>query len=215
MIHKNIEQTSLEWFQIKWGKVGGTASKGLFVKSDTLFIELLSQHLEEFEPSENFTNEAMQRGKDLEPFAVEYAQKYTGIKFNSVGWIQSDENSILGISPDGITDCETIAIECKCFGRKKHTEILVSNEIPSENVHQLIHYFTVNPKLEKLYFCAFRPEAPKNFIKELTLESEINLGTNAKPKITTIDEAVKLSKKNAKALENRLKKAVNELTTKF
>lgn len=211
MVYKNIKQKSLEWFELKWGKIGGTLSKGLFVKSDTLFIDILSQKLEEFEPSDSFENEHTQRGNDLEPFAIEYLEKYTGLKFNSVGWIQSEKNELLGISPDGITDDLKIACETKCFARKKHTEILIKNDIPLDNIYQLVHYFTVNPKLEKLYFCAFRPESVKNFVKELTLKSEVNIGTKARPKIMTIEAVRDYSLEFADELLKRINKTKEDL----
>lgn len=211
MIYKDLKQKSLEWFEIKWGKIGGTASKGLHTKGDTLFIDLLSQHLEEFEPSDSFENEHTQRGNDLEPFAVEYLEKYTGYKFDSIGWIQSEQNELLGISPDGITEDLKVACETKCFARKKHTEILLTNEIPLENVHQLVHYFTVNPKLEKIYFCAFRPESVKNFVKELTLESKVNIGTKARPKIMTIEAVRDYSLEFADELLVRINKSKEQL----
>lgn len=211
MIYKDIKQKSLEWFELKWGKIGGTASKGLHTKGDTLFIDLLSQHLEEFEPTDSFENEHTQRGNDLEPFALEYLEKYTGYKFNSIGWIQSEENELLGISPDGITDDLKIGAETKCFARKKHTEIILNDEIPLENTHQLVHYFTVNPKLEKLYFCAFRPESVKNFVKELTLESKVNIGTKARPKIMTIEAVRDYSLEKANELLNRINTSKQQL----
>lgn len=187
--YKEIEQGSIEWFEKKWGKIGGTLSKGLFVKSDTLFIDILSQKLEEFEPSESFTNEAMEHGTFNEPFAREYLNTYTNLTFKETGWLQSDENELLGISPDGITEDEKTACEIKCFGRKNHLLVLVENDIPLTNIFQCIHYFTVNPKLEKLYFIAFRAESVKHFIKELTLESVVNIGTKARPKTMTIEAA--------------------------
>ena len=64
IVHKKLDQKSLEWFEVKWGKVGGTLSKGLHTKGDTLFIDLLSQHIEEFEPSDSFENEHTKRGND-------------------------------------------------------------------------------------------------------------------------------------------------------
>ena len=193
IVHKKLEQKSLEWFEMKWGKIGGTASKGLHVKGDTLFIDLLSQHIEEFEPSDSFENEHTQRGNDLEPFAIEYLEKYTGYKFEQFGWLQSEENELLGISPDGLIEDLTVACETKCFARKKHTEILLNREIPLDNIHQLVHYFTVNPKLEELYFCAFRPESVKSFVKVLTLDSIVNIGTKAKPRPFTVKEVRDLS----------------------
>lgn len=201
---KNIEQGSLEWHALKWGKIGGSASKGLFIKSDTLLIEILSQRLEEFEPTDSFTSEAMERGNELEPFAREYISTYTGLKFNQTGWLQCEENELIGISPDGITDDEKRTCEIKCFGRKKHYELLLEDEIPLDNIHQCIHYFTVNPKLIDHYFIAFRPEAPKHFVKKLTRESIVNIGTKAKPILKSINEAVFMSKEYAKELLKKI-----------
>lgn len=193
IVHDKIEQKSLGWFELKWGKIGGTLSKGLHTKGDTLFIELLSQHIEEFEPSEDWDNEHTKRGKDLEPFAIKYLESYTGYQFKEVGWLQSERNELLGISPDGITEDLKVACETKCFARKKHTEILVSQEIPLDNIHQAVHYFTVNPKLEKLFFCAFRPESVNSFVTELTLDSVVNIGTKARPRPFTVREVRDLS----------------------
>ncbi len=182
----DIVQGSLEWHEIRWCKIGGTLSKGLFVNSDTLFLDILSQHLEEFEPTDSFENYDMQRGKEMEPFAIEYASIYTGLNFTASGWLQSEENPLLGLSPDAITDCEKYALESKCLSRKEHTEIIYRNEIPKEKIPQLVHYFTVNPKLEKLYFIAFRPESIKHFIAELTRDSLVDMGWKKKVEVKVI-----------------------------
>ena len=187
--HKEIEQGTIEWFQLKWGKIGGTLAKGLFVKSNTLFLDILSQELEEFEPTDSYSSESMDHGKFNETFAREYLQTYTGFEFLETGWLQSEKNELIGISPDGITEDEKIACEIKCLGRKKHLSVLLDNDIPLEHIHQCIHYFTVNPKLEKLYFISFRHESVKHFIKELTLESIVNIGTKSKPKLMTVEAA--------------------------
>lgn len=204
IIHDEINQGTEEWQLMKWGKIGGTLSKGLFVKSDTLFIDILSQRLEEYEPGSDFTSASMDRGNDLEPFARKYIERYTKNEFLEVGWLQSEENELIGISPDGISKCETMATEIKCPGRKAHLKILLSNEVPLEYIFQCLHYFVVNPKLEKLFFISFRPEAPKHFIKELTLDSKINIGTKSRPKLFTIKEAVEIARSNAKDLLDKL-----------
>lgn len=210
-VYDKLEQKSLDWFEQKWGKIGGTLSKGLHTKGDALFLDLLSQYIEEFEPSEGFENEHTKRGNDLEPFAIEYLEKYTGHKFNSVGWLQSEENELLGISPDGITEDLKIACETKCFARKKHTEILYNNSVPLDNVHQLIHYFTVNPKLETLYFCAFRPESVKNYVKKITLETEFNIGTKARPRVLTVEVIRNQSIEKANEMLERINKSKESL----
>jgi hypothetical protein len=229
--HNYIEQNSIEWHEIKWRKIGGTLSKGLFIDSETLFLEMLSQHIEEFEISESFENEAMQRGKDLEPFALEYISGYTAIDFLKTGWLECEENSLLGISPDGISECEKFATEIKCLSRKEHTKLLVEDELPKDKLCQIIHYFTVNPKLEKLYFIAFRPESIKPYIKEFTCESIIDLGWKTKvevkqygvkgqeikPKIEsvfdvkTISEWSKIALEEAEKLQTKITEKINKL----
>jgi len=228
--HTEIEQNSIEWHEIKWRKIGGTLSKGLFIDSDTLFLDLLSQHLEEFELSESFENEAMLRGKEMEPFALEYISSYTGIEFQKTGWLQSD-NKLLGISPDGISECEKFATEIKCLSRKEHTKLLYENELPKDKLCQIIHYFTVNPKLKKLYFISFRPESIKSFILEFTKDTLVDLGwkidveievigakgTPIKPKIEKRPDVKKISEWNkiaiqeSEKLEIKLTETINKL----
>ena len=45
--HFEIEQGSEEWLKIRYAKIGGTRSGGLFVESETLAIELLGEIIEE------------------------------------------------------------------------------------------------------------------------------------------------------------------------
>jgi len=81
--HFNIDQQSSEWFELKWGKIGGTRAKELFVKSDTLFYKLLAETIEPFDEDaeESYQSEAMERGNFLEPQARIELQKYTGLEF--------------------------------------------------------------------------------------------------------------------------------------
>lgn len=229
--HDEIEQQSLEWFEIKWGKIGGTLSKGLFVDSDTLFIDLLSQHIEEFEFGDGFKSDAMERGNDMEPFALEYLKIYTGIDFENTGWISSSENDILGISPDAISKCGKFAAEIKCLARKAHTEIIYKNETPKDKIHQIVHYFTVIDTLEKLYFEAYRPESIKPYIIEYTPESVVDIGwkkkvevkqygvkgQEIKPKIETvtdfrtIKEWTIIAKIEAEKLQTKIKETIKQL----
>jgi len=209
--HKEIEQNSIEWHEIKWCKIGGTLSKGLFIDSDTLFLELLSQPLEEFEPSESFENYDMIRGKELEPEARLQLSKYTGYNFLECGFIQNPIK-LLGISPDGITADFKIQCEIKCPDANQHLKTCVSNSIPQSNIHQCIHAFTVNDNLETFFFLSFRPESIKPmFVKELTRESLVNIGTKAKPIIKTINEVVALCKKRTEELELDLKTKIEQL----
>lgn len=203
--HWNIKQGTEEWHAIRWGKIGGTTSKGLFVKSDTLLDELLSEITEPFEVEDSFESADMIRGFELEPLARQEVSLYIGREILECGWLQCEEIPLLGISPDGITSDMTISAEIKCPARKKHMSTIRTNEIPLDNLHQCVHYFTVNPHLEKHYFASFRPEAIKPlFVKELTRSSEVNLGTKAKPVIKNIAEWVSIAKTNAINLETEI-----------
>jgi hypothetical protein len=229
--HYEIEQGTEDWFKIRWGKIGGTGSQGLFVNSDTLLLQVLSQVTEEFNVEDGYSSREMERGTELEPFAREELSKYLDIEIFQCGWIQSLENELIGISPDGINRDETITFEIKCPGSKKHLKTLMDNDIPKDNIHQCIHYFTVNPKLKKHYFCSFRPESTirKIFVKELTRDSLVDIGWTIKgkikedrglgikeyvsvlPDIRTIQEWVDYSTKSAEKLKLELTETLTKL----
>lgn len=198
----DIEQGTIEWLEAKWGKIGGTLSKGLLVKSDTLLIDILSQRLEDFEPDgDSYQNDAMKRGTEMEPYALQYLEKYTGVKFQKPGLIECEKNELLVISPDGLSECDKYGAEAKCPGRKAHTAILLAQETPLEYMCQIVHNFTVNPTLEKFWFISFRPESPQQaFIKEYTRETEVNLGTKAKPVMKSIEDWTTISREAADGL---------------
>ena len=209
----NVKQGTPEWHETRYRKIGGTLSSGLFKKTDTLKLSLLGQFLEDFEDVDNYISADMERGNELEPYALKEAIKYTGLNFITAGWLQCEEISILGISPDGITADHKNAVEIKCPASKKHIETILNDSIPLDNIHQCLHYFTVNPKLESLTFVSFRPE---NKIKPLycntiTRETEINLGTKSRPVLMTVSNAVEVAKAKAIELENEIKESIKQL----
>jgi len=155
----------------------------------------------------------MARGNLLEPFAVDELNKYTGLEFNDAGWLQCEEIPLLGISPDGITNDNKFSCEIKCPARKKHTETILKDAIPLDNLHQCLHYFVINPELEKHYFASYRPENKIKplFVKELTNDSIINLGTIKKPQLLTIKEWVEIAKQHAKELQISIDESIKQL----
>jgi len=213
-VYKDIVQGSEAWHELKYGKIGGSTSKGLFVDSDTLLIELLSARLEPFVlEDDGYVSADMQRGIELEPLGRERLSEYTGIHFNEVGWMESEECSILGISPDGISEDETVSCEIKSPGRKKHTATIFCDAIPSDNIHQCLHYFTVNRKLERHFFLSFRPESSRPmWVKELTRDSVIDLGSKSKPNAKAIGEWVEIALGNGLKLEAQLIESENKLS---
>lgn len=212
-VYFDVEQNSLDWFLLKHGKIGGTRAKGLFTKTDTLFYELLAEHTERYDEDqeEGYASDSMLNGKNQEPQARHELSIYTGYDFLEVGWIQSDIE-LLGISPDGITPDLTVQCEIKCLQAKNHLRMCVKDEIPLEHISQCVHAFTVNDRLEKLYFCGYRPESPKKlFVKCLTRESEVNIGTEAKAVIKPISSIVLEAKGLAKEMQIKLTETINKL----
>lgn len=211
----DIQQGTEAWHELRYGKISGTLASGLFVKSDNLLDEILSAKSEDFEPDfDSYTSSDMQRGNELESIAREQLEQYTGIKFNQCGWLQCEENELLGISADGINEDETITCEIKCPGAKKHLQTIKSGEIPLDNIDQCVHYFTINPKLEKHFFVSFRPENKFKalFVKELTRDSIVNIGTNAKPVTVTVSDAVLIAKGSAASLLVKVDEKLKELS---
>lgn len=210
--HKQIIQGTDEWHAIKWRKIGGTLSKGLFVDSDTLFLKLLGQMLEDVEFEDSYQNDSMERGHELEPFAREKLESKLGVKFIETGWLQCEKNYLLGISPDGITEDETRGCELKCFGRDKHTSIIYNQAIPIENQYQVIHYFTVNDKFKEVDFYCFRPESIQDYHKIVTLDTGFNLGTKGKPVWKDVGSWVEIAREKAGKLKCDLETAIEKLS---
>lgn len=183
-VYKEIEQGSLEWYQIRYGKVGGSSSSQLHVKSDTLLNELVSCRMEPFDPDEadGFKSAAMERGNELEPEAREVLSVSTGVQFEEFGWLEMDECSIMGISPDGMTSDRRIGCEIKCPSRSTHARYVREDVLPLDYVDQVVQFFAVNDDLEEVWFCSYRPESVVHLFKVLvTRDSLVNSGTKAKP----------------------------------
>ena len=204
ILHKDIKQRTEDWFKIKHGKIGGSTSKGLLIKTDTLLLEMLAARCEDFEhQTESFESADMQRGNELEPIAIRELQTYTGVKFEEIGWIEHETIKILGISPDGLNESCEIGCEVKCPSSKVHVEWIRADIVPLKHIDQCIHAFTVIDTLETFHFASFRPENKLKplFVKTLTRQSEVNIGTKAKPVLKTIEEVVEMKEQAAKQME--------------
>ena len=214
--HDTIQGTPM-WFELRWGKITGTASKGLFIKSDTLLIDLIAQNTEDWEMEDTYASADMVRGTELEVYAREAISDELFISFKEVGFLQNASIPILCISPDGLSEDDTIGLEIKCPRAKKHTETILNNDIPSDNIHQVLHYFTVNPKLETMYFVSYRPESKVKplWYKSLTRDSLIDLGTKAKPNIKKVSEWVEIATIEAGKINHELNMALLKLNEMY
>lgn len=164
MIIKKYED-EIAWKESRLGKITGSKLKDIVVLRGNNpkigFYELIADKLAI--PRQE-GEDKMNRGHELEPIALELAEKELGIKFNKelVSWEREDDPNI-AISPDGFTEDLTEAAEVKCLGAAKHIMAIINNEPEQEYKWQYLQYFIVNDKLEKLHIIMFDP----SFIEKL------------------------------------------------
>lgn len=156
----NIEQGTPEWHQLRKGKITGTQLKDIMgtpKKREDAIYEIIAERLTiGVEDSENYEN-AMDRGIRLEPDAISAFELETGKIVEVTGFCEDDTNPMIANSPDGLIG-ETEAVEAKCMGGKNHVKMWLTNEVPDDYKWQVVQYFIVNKKLEKLYFIGYNPD---------------------------------------------------------
>lgn len=218
-IYNDIEQGSTEWKKLRWGLIGGSSSKDAMVdKIETAAIidQLVFEHSEDFEESDDFVNAAMQRGTDLEPFARKELEQLTGETFFVPGWIQSDVE-IFGISPDGVNDLQrpTSAAEFKCPGGKTHAKYLRDNSLLlTDYAWQIVAYFAAIPTIDKLFVVSYRPEnkIKKLLVIEVARSTEIKTSTAAKCVPLTVDYLAAELITRAEYIQIIIKSEINRLS---
>lgn len=162
--HRDIIQGSEEWLTLRKGKISGKKLRKVKWNRQVDFeLEIIAERATKDEETLSGI-EKMQRGLDLEPWAIDAYEKRTGLKILSSGFWESEELEI-GVSPDGYTEHEdgtiTHAIEIKCLDTKNHLKCIKEGNIPKENLDQVYMYFLVNEGLTTLDFISFDPRYKK------------------------------------------------------
>lgn len=172
--YNEFMQGSGEWLHAKIGKIGGTGLKKVFSASFLDLIDELISQIGSNSHEENYITTAMQRGIDLEPYVRDLFQKLNQIEIDQIGLCQSDEFNYLVCSPDGFSKCRTIGIEIKCPSTKNHVKYIRMNKLPGDYNWQVINYFLVNEKCEKMYFISFDDRyKPKPYWQKTITREEI------------------------------------------
>lgn len=156
----NIDQGTSEWHQIRKGKITGTQLKDIMgtpAKRQDAIYEIIAERLTVGVEAEESYENAMDRGIRLEPDAISAFELETGLLVETIGFCEDDTNPMIANSPDGLIG-ETEAVEAKCMGGKNHVKMWLKNEVPDEYKWQVVQYFIVNDKLEKLYFIGYNPD---------------------------------------------------------
>lgn len=173
-IHKF--ENNEDWLNARMGKI--TGSKDIVVKRGTGekmgFYEILAEKIAIHEEVEN----PRERGNELEKEAIElFSKTYKKEVDTSLVLWERDDNKDIALSPDGFIG-ETEAVEIKCLSSANHIKAIVTNEPPEEYKYQILQYFIVNEKLEKLYFVMYDPRMPQK-LQLKVFEIEKNEETQA------------------------------------
>jgi len=115
----DVNQRSQKWYEIREGKVTGSTAYYLKNHSVNYAIE---KGIEEDE--RDYSNDYMERGRELEPIGLAKFSRNTNMKVEPIGFVNSLVHDAAGFSPDGVIydnkgKIKTI-IEHKAFGEKHH-----------------------------------------------------------------------------------------------
>ena len=148
-----------EWLEARKKRITGSRVKNVIelrkgAKKKKDFYELIAERIALPPTAEN----PMDRGHRLEDEAVEKFIEQSGIELKNelVMWTR-DDNEYIAISPDAYSEDLTIAGEVKCLDSARHIEALLLKVVPLDYKYQVLQYFIVNDKLEKLYFIFYDP----------------------------------------------------------
>lgn len=175
-------QLSEEWWQLKVGKISGTRfGQVISNRKNKLVYELMDEILSNACDLDDFVSDDMQYGIDNEPVALDLYSKQTGIKVKKIGAILSVTDSIHMASPDGLSDCNTIAQEVKCTQNGSTHIQRMFEGVDTTYLPQCINYFAVSDEIKEVHFisyCGYRPERPLHIIKlqRSMFEKEIKKG---------------------------------------
>jgi putative phage-type endonuclease len=115
-----MNQGTPEWFAARCGKFTGSRFADLMAitksgpsASRANLITTLALERLTGQPEQSYENDAMRRGKELEPIARGAYEAHTGDLVTEVGFIVCRDLAFVGVSPDGLVDADGM-VELKC-----------------------------------------------------------------------------------------------------
>jgi len=149
------EQNTSEWLEWRKDKIGASDAPIILGKSPWKSPYQLYE--EKIGLNQNFyENDAMARGKALEPYALDEISKELGMTLLPKVFVHPKYEYIIA-SLDGVSCDGKIAVEIKCPGVKSHVEAL-QGKIPSHYQIQMQHQMEVLG-LDCIYYYSFDGEA--------------------------------------------------------
>jgi putative phage-type endonuclease len=187
MVDLTIQQGTLEWRQLRLGKVTASRVADVMSKIKTgesasrknykmdLVVERLTNT-----PTSSFTNAAMAWGTETEPLARMAYEAFTGTFVETVAFIQHPLIEWFGCSPDGLVDDGLI--EIKCPNTATHIDYLLAGVPPAKYVPQMqtqmactgtkwCDFVSFDPRLPtELQLLVVRLNRDDSYIQEIEVE---------------------------------------------
>jgi len=172
----NVQQGTEEWLRLRMGKFTasnfaklfmGKSTKGYNDTINSVVFERLTD-----EVPESFSNEWMQRGKELEPHAIEAYQCQTFSLVERVGFVETNE--WIGAIPDGFIGKKGM-IQVKCPRFATLIDYMLEGVVPKDYMYQMqgemmvaerewSDFYVYHPKLKPILIRVNRDE---KIIKEI------------------------------------------------
>jgi len=160
----NLTQGTPEWHALRAGRMTAShantiavAGKGL----ETYIYETIASKFSSAEP-DNYTNEQMRRGNELEAQARDMYELETGNEVKEVGFIEIDEYS--GASPDGLIGDDG-GLEIKCHNDKNHFLLILNGkEGIAKNYYMQIQMNLLASGRKWWDYCAYNPNFKRSLI---------------------------------------------------
>jgi len=158
------EQRSEEWCRLRAGSIGGVRyGQVLSGRKNRLVYDLLNESLNGYAELDDFINDEMQFGIDSEPEATRLYTEQSGIEFEEIGLILSEQSHIHHASPDRINLALGIALEIKSTQNGAiHIQRFIEGP-ESSHMGQIQNYFAVSDEIKEVHwlsYCPSRPERP-------------------------------------------------------
>ena len=139
----NDQQRTSEWFAQRLGKVTASKVADVIARTKSGYSASRENYLAQLvverftgQPTESYTNAAMQWGTDQEPFARAAYENATGVLVEECGLVLHPEISDSGASPDGLVNDDGL-IEIKCPSTATMIETLLDDKIPGKYLTQM------------------------------------------------------------------------------
>jgi len=195
-----IIQGSEAWLLIRAGKVTASRVADVIAKTKTGLSASRANYLAELvaerltgQPSQGFSNAAMQWGTDHEPEARAAYEFMTDQSVIEIGFVDHPTIAMTGASPDGLVG-ELGLVEIKCPNTATHIDTLLQQKIPQKYMTQMLWQMACTGR-KWCDFVSYDPRLPTSmqlFVKRVEFDPATvsSLETDVRMFLTELDQTV-------------------------